>query len=76
MSATTDVITELHATLAENDGLHELLTRSVVRARERAESDLDPDLFEALDWPCNLQEYEQYLRSFLSWIPIRSVPSP
>ena len=69
MSGTTDIIKQLQTTLVENDGLGDLLERSVVRARERAESDLDPDLFAALDWPCDLDEYEQYLRRFLSWIP-------
>ncbi|MDQ2758520.1 MAG: phosphatidylserine decarboxylase [Actinomycetota bacterium] len=72
MNASTDVIDSLHATLAENDGLGELLERSLVRTRERAESDLDPDLRDALDWPRDLQEYERYLRRFLSWIPQES----
>ncbi len=69
MSDTNDIINELHATLGANDGLGELLELSVVTARSRAKSGLDPDLFEALDWPRDLQEYDRYLQRFSSWIP-------
>lgn len=69
MTTEPRIITDLRTTLAENDGLAELLEHSMVTARSRAESDLDPELFEALDWPRDLQEYEQYLHGFLTWIP-------
>jgi len=70
MSTTTpDIIEQLHATLADNDGLGELLGRSLEKARERAETDLDPDLRDALDWPGDLDSYQQYLEDFLRWIP-------
>ncbi|MEO3938902.1 phosphatidylserine decarboxylase [Dermatophilaceae bacterium Soc4.6] len=72
MNARSDVIDQLHTTLAEHEGLRELLERSLARTRERAEADLDDDLFEALEWPRNLAEYEQYLRRFLAWIPQES----
>jgi phosphatidylserine decarboxylase len=65
----TTIIDELHRTLAENDGLRQLLERSIVTAHERAGADLDPDLRDALDWPTTLEEFTDYLRRFLSWIP-------
>ncbi|KAA0016579.1 phosphatidylserine decarboxylase [Antrihabitans cavernicola] len=58
--------------LAADAGLSMMLEKSLRRARERAVADLDPDLFEALDWPADLGEYEQYLRRFLAWIPQES----
>jgi phosphatidylserine decarboxylase len=65
---TDTVIGELRSTL-EAEGLTAALERSLRQTCERAESDLDPDLFAALEWPRDLDEYEQYLRGFLSWIP-------
>ncbi len=69
MTTTGNVVDQLHATLVDHKGMSELLVRSLVRARERAESDLDTDLRHALDWPRDLQEYTRYLYSFMSWIP-------
>jgi len=76
MSTTTpDIIEQLHATLADNDGLGELLARSLEKARERAETGLDPDLRDALDWPGDLDSYQQYLEDFL-FLPCPWVSSP
>jgi len=72
VTAPEDIIQQLRTTLAEHEGLSIMLEKSVRRARERAEADLDPDLFDALDWPGNLDEYEQYLRGFLRWVPQES----
>ena len=72
MTVSEDIIVQLRTTLAEHEGLSMMLETSVRRARERAEADLDPDLFDALDWPGDLGEYEQYLRGFLRWIPQES----
>jgi len=72
VTAPEDIIVQLRTTLAEHEGLSRMLETSVRRARERAEADLDPDLFDALDWPGDLDEYEQYLRGFLRWIPQES----
>jgi len=72
VTVSEDIIVQLRTTLAEHEGLSMMLETSVRRARERAEADLDPDLFDALDWPGDLGEYEQYLRGFLRWIPQES----
>ena len=66
------IIDHLKNILAEDAELAELLERSVVMAREKAEADLDPDVFEALDWPRDLDEYETYLKDFIRWIPCQS----
>lgn len=68
--STHDVITDqLHDVLEKDPELAELVTRSIVRAGEIARQDLDQDLYAALEWPRDLDEYEQYLGRLVRWIP-------
>lgn len=56
--------------IVDADGsLAELLERSVRLARARAEGTLNPDLFDALEWPADLAGYYRYLENFIRWIP-------
>ena len=65
------IIRELQDLLDGREGgaLGGLLERSLVQARERAHSDLDPELRDALEWPGDLPEYYDYLRRFIRWVP-------
>ncbi len=51
MSHPDAVVKELRNLLDKEQGLAERLERSLVKARESAEAELDAELFEALDWP-------------------------
>lgn len=42
------------------------------RARRRAEDELNPDLYQALEWPRDIGEYEAYLKRFARWVPHES----
>ena len=48
------------------------LDQSLKQAKNLAEEALSPLLFQALDWPNNLQEYIDYLTEFSHWIPQQS----
>jgi phosphatidylserine decarboxylase precursor len=63
------IIQDLHDVLEDDDGLADRVEQSLRQARERAAGDLDPVLFEALEWPGDLAEYDDYLRRFIRWIP-------
>ncbi len=68
-----DVIVEkLKETLEKEPDLAKSLERSLVKARESAERGLNADLFEALEWPENLDHYEDYLKGFIRWVPRQS----
>ncbi|MGV9821991.1 phosphatidylserine decarboxylase [Nocardia xishanensis] len=58
--------------LGEEEGLAARLEQSLIQARASARSRLDPELFAALDWPQNLDQYEAYLARFLRWVPVES----
>ncbi|OBH97879.1 phosphatidylserine decarboxylase [Mycobacterium scrofulaceum] len=58
--------------VVEQEGLAAPLERSLKRARESAEAELRPELFEALEWPADLGEYEDYLKRFVRWVPRQS----
>lgn len=66
------IIEQLHQALDKEDGLADLLERSLVTARKSAEAYLRPDLFAALEWPTNIDEYEGYLKRFIRWVPKQS----
>lgn len=72
MSEPDSVIHNLRDTLNNEPGLADRLERSLDQARRRAESELNPDLYEALEWPRDIGEYESYLRRFLRWVPHES----
>lgn len=66
------VIDDLHALLQQEPEIGELLEKSLVQARKRAEEDLDRELFEVLEWPTDLAGYDAYLQDFIRWIPQQS----
>lgn len=72
MTGPDAIIEKLRDTLSREDGLADRLEQSLVSAHARAEKDLDPALFAALEWPTNLSDYEAYLRGFVRWIPQQS----
>ncbi len=64
------IVHELQDLLRRDGGdLADLLERSLAQARDRAHSELDPDLLDALEWPRDLPEYYDYLRRFIRWVP-------
>ena len=75
MSETEAIINHLHEILDKEKNLAEVLQRSLVKARQVAQADLRPDLFDALEWPQNFEEYEAYLSRFVRWFT-RQADSP
>ncbi|OBF50328.1 phosphatidylserine decarboxylase [Mycobacterium sp. 852002-53434_SCH5985345] len=72
MSDPDAIIRKLRDVIEKEQGLADLLERSLKQARESAEAELRPELFAALEWPANLDEYEEYLKSFVRWVPRQS----
>lgn len=72
MSDVDEIIHKLRKTLDEETSLKGQLTQSLLKARELAEAELNPLLFEALEWPCTIDEYEDYLKRFIRWVPHES----
>lgn len=72
MSEPEPVIQELRGVLDKEQGLADRLERSLDEARQRAEAELNPDLYAALEWPRNIGEYEAYLKRFIRWVPHES----
>jgi phosphatidylserine decarboxylase precursor len=69
MTDPDQIIRDLRALLEREPELEKLLEQSLVQAGQRAEKDLNRDLYEALDWPSDLDGYSDYLRGFVRWIP-------
>jgi phosphatidylserine decarboxylase len=65
MSEPEAIIEKLRDTVEKEKGLADLVERSLVKAREWAEAELDPNLFSALEWPTDIGEYEDYLKRFI-----------
>ena len=72
MSEPDAIIHDLRDTLDKGPGLADLLERSLVKARESAKAELNPDLFAALEWPEDIAQYEAYLKRFINWVPRQS----
>lgn len=66
------LLARLRDLLAADEPLADLLARSLSQARSRAQVHLDPNLFAALEWPVDLDGYQDYLRRFARWIPRQS----
>lgn len=66
------IIHDLQARIDRDHALGDVIVQSLRRAGDRARADLDPDLFEALDWPRSLPEYYDYLKGFVRWVPRQS----
>lgn len=69
MTDPDQIVRDLSALLEQEPKLAQLLEKSLVQARKCAEEDLDRELYEALDWPTELDGYSDYLRGFVRWIP-------
>ena len=63
-----DAISELENLLDEDADLGDVLTQSLLMARDGARSELKQPLYDALQWPTTIAEYKDYLR----WIPRQS----
>ncbi|ORB76173.1 phosphatidylserine decarboxylase [Mycobacterium scrofulaceum] len=72
MSDPDAIVRKLHDVVEKEQGLAELLERSLKQARESADAELRPDLFAALDWPTDLHEYGEYLKRLVRWVPRQS----
>jgi phosphatidylserine decarboxylase len=72
MPGPQDIIERLRKLLTDDPGLEQDLERSLVEAGARAEDELDADVYQALDWPTSIAEYEGYLQRFIRWIPRQS----
>ncbi|KZS66472.1 phosphatidylserine decarboxylase [Mycobacterium ostraviense] len=69
MHGPDSILTQLRDVLEKQDGLASRLERSLLKARDSAQAQLKPDLYEALDWPSSIDEYQDYLRAFIRWVP-------
>jgi phosphatidylserine decarboxylase len=63
------VVTDLRSMLDEQPDLAEQLRTTLAAAGDRARSELNRTLYEALEWPREVEEYCRYLRGFIRWIP-------
>lgn len=70
------IVDRLRDILARDEELASLLERSLVQAQTLAKDELDPDLFAELPWPVTLDEYDDYLRRFVRWVPRESGAKP
>jgi phosphatidylserine decarboxylase len=66
------IIEKLRGALDKEQGLTDLLERSLAKAREWAKAELNHDLFAALEWPTDIGQYEAYLKRFIRWVPHES----
>jgi phosphatidylserine decarboxylase len=73
MSEPDKVIHDLQRVLErEGSDFARRIEHSLQRARQRASTNLDPLLFDALEWPTDLLGYVAYLQRFIRWIPRQS----
>ncbi|BBZ71159.1 hypothetical protein MPRS_22520 [Mycobacterium paraseoulense] len=72
MSDPDAIVRKLCDVVEKEQGLAELLERSLKQARQSAEAELRPELFDALEWPGDIDEYQGYLKRFIRWIPRQS----
>ncbi len=72
MSTSDQIVHDLQHLLESDRELAAVLEKSLQQAHSRAKDDLDPLLFEALEWPQDLPGYVAYLRRFVRWVPQQS----
>ncbi|WP_156685883.1 phosphatidylserine decarboxylase [Mycobacterium sp. Marseille-P9652] len=72
MSSPDAIIRGLRAALDEDAGLANRLEQSLRTARKLAEAELKPELFDALEWPTDVDQYEGFVTRFLRWVPRQS----
>lgn len=64
------VVDDLKTDILEQDSeLASLLEQSLQRAKSRSRDELNSTLFDALEWPTTIDEYCDYVRRFIQWIP-------
>lgn len=66
------VVEALKAKLKKDKSLNKMLMDSLVKANYLGEAELDRDLYNALKWPVNTDEYLDYLNWFVKWTPHQS----
>ncbi len=72
MSRSGNIVEDLRHTLDQDEGLAGRIETSLVEAGRLAEAELRSELFDVLDWPQNLAQYEAYLEDFIRWVPRQS----
>lgn len=72
MSNPNATVQELRNLFEREPGLADVLERSLVKARASAEAELRPELFEALEWPVDFDQYADYIKRFIRWVPRQS----
>ena len=66
------VVAELYIKLLENTALRELLELSLRAAADKASGKMARNLYQALPWPQNWQDYVMYTWEFSRWVPHQS----
>jgi phosphatidylserine decarboxylase len=66
------VIASLKKKLKQDDKLAEMVVASLRKAKKAGRKGLKPDLYAALNWPEDLDEYFDYLAWFAKWQPQQS----
>ncbi|HET7356673.1 MAG TPA: hypothetical protein VFJ09_08370, partial [Nocardioidaceae bacterium] len=72
MSEQSEIVRKLQRIVEEETGLGQLIEKSLRQAKERAQADLNKELYDALPWPTDLPGYCHYLEEFARWIPRQS----
>lgn len=66
MNQPDQIVHDLEGILRSSEGdLGALIEHSLSHTRERAQTELNPELLRALEWPTSLPEYYEYLRRFI-----------
>ncbi|KAJ8599308.1 hypothetical protein CTAYLR_005321 [Chrysophaeum taylorii] len=63
------LILQLIDKLGGDHTLQLMLESSLTRARNRAAAEMDPELFAALPWPQDVEQYAEYLTRLSRWVP-------
>ena len=72
LSQSEFVILDLIENINLDSVFKEKLLATLRNAKYIAQNKLNPELFEALTWPIDIEEYVDYLRVYSSWIPQQS----
>ena len=69
ISQSNQVIESLIRKTKQDKSFTELLLSSLQKAKLIAKEELNSDLFDALEWPLNIEDYKTYLISLSKWMP-------
>ncbi len=67
------VVAELADYVQNHPEFASLLVQSLQKANKKGQKKLDEKLYEALQWPIDFEEYEEYLLWYANWIPRQSM---